>query len=160
MAKANKSAEVADMSVAEKLKALYDLQLVDTAIDKIRILRGELPLEVQDLEDEIEGLQTRVSKYDADIEGLEKSISGKKQEIANAQELIKKYEAKRAQLKAEGDFVGLSRLPRNSNPIRLHNRCKLTGRPRGYMRQFGISRITFREMASQGLIPGVKKASW
>ena len=74
--------------------------------------------------------------------------------------LIKKYEPKRAQLKAEGDYVGLSRLPKNSNPIRLHNRCKLTGRPRGYMRQFGISRITFREMASQGLIPGVKKASW
>ena len=74
--------------------------------------------------------------------------------------LIKKYEAKRAQLKAEGDYVGLSRLPKNSNPIRLHNRCKLTGRPRGYMRQFGVSRITFREMASQGLIPGVRKASW
>ena len=90
MAKASKSAEVAEMTVAEKLKALYDLQMVDTAVDKIRILRGELPLEVQDLEDEIEGLQTRVSKYDDDIEGLEKSINGKKQEIVNAQELIKK----------------------------------------------------------------------
>jgi small subunit ribosomal protein S14 len=74
--------------------------------------------------------------------------------------LSKKYAAKRAQLKADGDYVGLSRLPRNSNPNRMHNRCKLTGRPRGYMRQFGISRITFREMASQGLLPGVKKASW
>jgi small subunit ribosomal protein S14 len=74
--------------------------------------------------------------------------------------LVQKYATKRAQLKADGDYVGLSRLPRNSNPIRMHNRCKLTGRPRGYMRQFGISRITFREMASQGLIPGVKKASW
>ncbi len=83
----------------------------------------------------------------------------KAREVKRAR-LIKKYEAKRAQLKAEGDYVGLSRLPRNSNPIRLHNRCKLTGRPRGYMRQFGVSRITFREMASQGLIPGVKKASW
>ena len=74
--------------------------------------------------------------------------------------LVEKYAEKRARLKAEGDYVGLSRLPRNSNPIRVHNRCKLTGRPKGYMRQFGISRITFREMASQGLIPGVKKASW
>ncbi len=76
------------------------------------------------------------------------------------QKMVEKYAEKRARLKAEGDYVGLSRLPRNSNPIRLHNRCKLTGRPKGYMRQFGISRITFREMASSGLIPGVKKASW
>ncbi|HEY9124192.1 MAG TPA: 30S ribosomal protein S14 [Bacteroidales bacterium] len=74
--------------------------------------------------------------------------------------LVEKYAAKRAQLKAEGDFVGLQLLPPNSNPIRVHNRCMLTGRPRGYMRQFGISRIQFREMASKGLIPGVKKASW
>ncbi len=74
--------------------------------------------------------------------------------------LAKKYAAKRAQLKADGNYVALSRLPRNSNPNRQRNRCKLTGRTRGYMRQFGISRITFREMASSGLIPGVKKASW
>lgn len=74
--------------------------------------------------------------------------------------LAQKYSAKRAQLKAEGDYQALSRLPRNSNPNRMHNRCKLTGRPRGYMRQFGISRITFREMALQGIIPGIKKASW
>jgi small subunit ribosomal protein S14 len=76
------------------------------------------------------------------------------------QQMVEKYAAKRAKLKAEGDYIGLSRLPRNSNPTRLHNRCKLTGRPKGYMRQFGVSRITFREMASEGLIPGVKKASW
>ena len=76
------------------------------------------------------------------------------------QKLVEKYAEKRAKLKAEGDYVGLSRLPRNSNPTRLHNRCQLTGRPKGYMRQFGISRITFREMASEGLIPGIKKASW
>jgi len=76
------------------------------------------------------------------------------------QKLVDKYAEKRARLKAEGDYIGLSRLPRNSNPIRLHNRCKLTGRPKGYIRQFGLSRITFREMASQGLIPGIKKASW
>lgn len=74
--------------------------------------------------------------------------------------LAEKYAAKRAALKAEGNYVALSQLPRNSSPIRQRNRCKITGRPRGYMRQFGISRITFREMASQGLIPGVRKASW
>ena len=74
--------------------------------------------------------------------------------------LVNKYAAKRAALKEAGDWEGLSKLPRNSNPIRLHNRRKLTGRPKGYMRQFGISRIQFREMASAGLIPGVKKASW
>lgn len=85
--------------------------------------------------------------------------SMKAREVKRAK-LVDKYAEKRAQLKAEGDYQALSRLPRNSNPIRLHNRCKLTGRPKGYMRQFGISRITFREMASSGLIPGVKKASW
>ena len=74
--------------------------------------------------------------------------------------LVEKYAEKRAKLKAEGDYIGLSRLPKNSSTVRLHNRCKLTGRPKGYMRQFGISRIQFREMASAGLIPGIKKASW
>jgi small subunit ribosomal protein S14 len=74
--------------------------------------------------------------------------------------MVDKYAAKRSQLKAEGDFLALSRLPRNASPVRLHNRCKLTGRPKGYMRQFGISRISFRELASKGLIPGIKKASW
>ena len=74
--------------------------------------------------------------------------------------LVERYAAKRAKLKEEGDYAGLPKLPRNSNPVRLHNRCKLTGRPKGYIRLFGISRITFREMASKGLIPGVKKASW
>jgi small subunit ribosomal protein S14 len=76
------------------------------------------------------------------------------------QKMVDQYADKRAKLKAEGNYIALSRLPRNSNPIRLHNRCKLTGRPKGYMRQFGISRITFREMASAGLIPGIRKASW
>jgi small subunit ribosomal protein S14 len=74
--------------------------------------------------------------------------------------LCSKYAEKRARLKAAGDSIGLQKLPRNSSFVRLHNRCKLTGRPKGYMRQFGISRINFREMASEGLIPGVKKASW
>jgi uncharacterized protein len=109
MAKAKKSAEVAEMTVAEKLKALYDLQLVDTAIDKIRILRGELPLEVQDLEDEIEGLQTRVSKFDEDVESLDKSINGKKQEIAKAQELIKKYEEQQNNVRNNREYDSLSK---------------------------------------------------
>jgi small subunit ribosomal protein S14 len=74
--------------------------------------------------------------------------------------LVDKYAEKRAKLKAEGDYEGLQKLPKNSTPVRMHNRCSLTGRPKGYMRQFGISRITFREMALKGLIPGVKKASW
>lgn len=74
--------------------------------------------------------------------------------------LVAKYAAKRAKLKAAGDFEGLDKLPRNSSPVRLHNRCKLTGRPKGYMRKFGISRVTFREMANDGKIPGIRKASW
>lgn len=74
--------------------------------------------------------------------------------------LVAKYAEKRAALKAAGDYIGLDKLPRNASPVRLHNRCKLTGRPRGYMRKFGISRVTFREMASAGKIPGVTKASW
>ncbi|MDR0941857.1 MAG: 30S ribosomal protein S14 [Bacteroidales bacterium] len=76
------------------------------------------------------------------------------------QKLVDKYAKRRAELKAKGDYEGLQKLPKNSSPNRLHNRCNITGRPKGYMRQFGISRIQFREMASAGLIPGVKKASW
>jgi small subunit ribosomal protein S14 len=76
------------------------------------------------------------------------------------QKVVDRFAEKRAKLKAEGDYAALQKLPRNASPVRLHNRCKLTGRPKGYIRQFGISRITFREMASNGLIPGVKKASW
>ncbi len=74
--------------------------------------------------------------------------------------MVAKYAVKRAALKAAGDYIGLDKLPKNASPVRLHNRCKLTGRPRGYMRKFGISRVTFREMASAGKIPGVTKASW
>lgn len=76
------------------------------------------------------------------------------------EKLVEKYAEKRAQLKAEGDWEALDLLPKNSSAVRLRNRCALTGRPRGYMRVFGISRIKFREMANQGLIPGVRKASW
>jgi small subunit ribosomal protein S14 len=74
--------------------------------------------------------------------------------------MIDKYAAKRAELKAVGDHEGLARLPRNSSPTRRNNRCAETGRARGYMRQFGLSRIAFREHASKGEIPGVTKSSW
>jgi small subunit ribosomal protein S14 len=74
--------------------------------------------------------------------------------------IVAKYAEKRKALKEAGDYDALQKLPKNASPIRMHNRCKLTGRPKGYMRQFGVSRVTFRELANQGLIPGVRKASW
>lgn len=74
--------------------------------------------------------------------------------------LVVKYAKKRAELKAAGDYEALDKLPKNASPVRLHNRCKLTGRPKGYMRKFGINRVTFREMASAGKIPGLTKSSW
>jgi small subunit ribosomal protein S14 len=76
------------------------------------------------------------------------------------EKLVEKFAEKRKALKEAGDYLALQKLPKNALPVRLHNRCKLTGRPKGYMRIFGISRINFREMAVKGLIPGVKKASW
>ena len=74
--------------------------------------------------------------------------------------MVAKYADLRKQLKEEGKWDELDKLPRNSNKIRLHNRCKLSGRPKGYMRMFGISRVAFRKMALEGKIPGVRKASW
>lgn len=74
--------------------------------------------------------------------------------------LAAKYAEKRKQLKEAGDYDALQKLPKNSSPVRLHNRCQLTGRPKGYMRQFGICRVMFRQMALDGKIPGVTKASW
>jgi|TARA_A100001037_G_scaffold301470_1_gene331045 small subunit ribosomal protein S14 len=85
--------------------------------------------------------------------------SMKAREVKRAK-CVEKYKEKRLALKKAGDYDALQKLPRNASPIRMHNRCKLTGRPKGYMRQFGISRVKFREMANFGLIPGVKKASW
>ena len=74
--------------------------------------------------------------------------------------MVAKFAEKRAALKAAGDYAGLDLLPKNASPVRLKNRCQLTGRPRGYMRHFGLSRNMFRDMALNGKIPGVKKASW
>jgi small subunit ribosomal protein S14 len=85
--------------------------------------------------------------------------SMKAREVKRAK-MAAKYADKRKALKEAGDYEALQKLPRNASPIRMRNRCKLTGRPRGYMRQFGLSRITFREMALDGKIPGVTKSSW
>jgi len=79
---------------------------------------------------------------------------------AKRQRMVAKYAAIRKELKEKGDFAGLQKLPRNSSPTRLHNRCNVTGRPRAYMRKFGLSRIAFRELALDGKIPGITKASW
>jgi len=79
---------------------------------------------------------------------------------AKRQKLVAKYAALRKKLKEEGNWDELDKLPKNSSPVRLHNRCKLTGRPKGYMRKFGINRVTFRKMALEGKIPGITKASW
>jgi predicted nucleic acid-binding Zn-ribbon protein len=110
MAAAQKKAgDVAEMSVEQKLRALYDLQQVDTEIDKIKILRGELPLEVQDLEDEIEGLQTRVSNIESEVTTLQESISKKNNEITNAQSMIKKYEEQQNNVRNNREFESISK---------------------------------------------------
>ena len=85
--------------------------------------------------------------------------SMKAREVKRAK-VVAKYADRRKALKESGDYQGLQKLPVNASPVRMHNRCKLTGRPKGYMRQFGLSRVMFREMANNGLIPGVRKASW
>ena len=85
--------------------------------------------------------------------------SMKAREIKRAK-TVAKYSKKRKMLKESGDYLTLQKLPRNASPVRMHNRCKITGRPKGYIRQFGLSRVVFREMANKGLIPGVTKASW
>lgn len=74
--------------------------------------------------------------------------------------VVAKYAALRKELKENGDYAALQKLPRDSSPTRLHNRCSITGRPRGYLRRFGLSRIAFRELALDGKIPGIVKASW
>ena len=79
---------------------------------------------------------------------------------AKRRKMVAKYAELRAQLKKEGKWEELDKLPKNSSAVRLHNRCMLTGRPKGYMRKFGISRVTFRKMALEGKIPGITKASW
>jgi small subunit ribosomal protein S14 len=79
---------------------------------------------------------------------------------AKREKMVAKFATKRAALKAEGNYAALDLLPKNASPVRLKNRCQLTGRPKGYMRHFGVSRVLFRDMALAGKIPGVRKASW
>lgn len=79
---------------------------------------------------------------------------------AKRERLVAKFAVRRAEMKAAGDYEGLDKLPKNASPVRLRNRCKLTGRARGYSRMFGVSRTPFRDLASYGKIPGVTKASW
>jgi small subunit ribosomal protein S14 len=79
---------------------------------------------------------------------------------AQRRKLVEKYAEKRKALKAAGDYEALQKLPRDASPVRLKNRCALSGRPRGYIRKFGLGRVMFREMALDGKIPGVRKSSW
>jgi uncharacterized protein len=104
-----KSADLSEISVEEKLHALYSLQTIKSEIDKIKTLRGELPLEVQDLEDEIEGLQTRVDKYEQEVESLEASISAKKNEIIESKAHIKKYGEQQNNVRNNREFESLSK---------------------------------------------------
>jgi predicted nucleic acid-binding Zn-ribbon protein len=101
--------EITEMSVEDKLQALYDLQMVDSGIDRIKILRGELPLEVQDLEDEVEGLETRISNLEAEIGTLQDAISKKNNEIQNSQSLIKKYQEQQNNVRNNREFDSLSK---------------------------------------------------
>lgn len=105
----NKSAELSEISVEEKLRALYQLQTIKSEIDKIRTLRGELPLEVQDLEDEIEGLQTRVDKFESEVKSLDTNISAKKNEITESKAAIKKYEEQQNNVRNNREYESLSK---------------------------------------------------
>jgi len=109
MAAKKNTEEIIEMSVEDKLRALYDLQMVDSGIDRIKILRGELPLEVQDLEDEVEGLETRITNFEAEIESLQEGIAKKNNEIQNSQALIKKYQEQQNNVRNNREFDSLSK---------------------------------------------------
>jgi len=109
MAKETKTAEITEISVEEKLRALYNLQTVDSEIDKIKTLRGELPLEVQDLEDEIAGLQTRINNFEDEVKELNNSILTKKNEIKEAESLIKKYQEQQNNVRNNREYDSLSK---------------------------------------------------
>lgn len=109
MAGSSKKSNVKDISVEEKLRALYQLQQIHTKIDKIRTIRGELPLEVEDLEDEIEGLETRVNNHNDEIKGLETNISDKKNLIKESQAMIKKYEEQQSNVRNNREYDALTK---------------------------------------------------
>ncbi|MBN2480576.1 MAG: hypothetical protein JXB19_02455 [Bacteroidales bacterium] len=103
------AADVVELTIEEKLRALYKLQIINSEIDKIRTLRGELPLEVQDLEDDIAGLETRVEKFQEEIKSIESAIAGKKNDITNSRNLIKKYEEQQNNVRNNREFDSLSK---------------------------------------------------
>ena len=109
VAEKNKTVDVQDLPIEDKLKALYQLQLVYSEIDKINILRGELPLEVQDLEDEIAGLQTRIKNFQSEIKQLDTAVANKKNEIVNANNLIKKYQEQQNNVRNNREFESLAK---------------------------------------------------
>lgn len=109
MIQKKKADDKADISVEEKLRALYLLQKIDSDIDKIRILRGELPLEVQDLEDEIAGLETRINNYNDETKSLQTAITNKKNEIKESESLIKKYENQQTKVRNNREYDSLSK---------------------------------------------------
>ncbi len=109
MAKVKHVAEVAELTIEEKLRALYKLQVINSEIDKIRTLRGELPLEVQDLEDEIAGLETRIEKLQEEIKSFESAVNGKKNDMTNSNALIKKYEEQQNNVRNNREFDSLSK---------------------------------------------------
>jgi predicted nucleic acid-binding Zn-ribbon protein len=109
MAAKKTTEDIAEMSVEDKLRALFDLQMVDSGIDRIKILRGELPLEVQDLEDEVEGLETRINNLETEIVSLQEAIGKKNNEIQNSQALIKKYQEQQNNVRNNREYDSLSK---------------------------------------------------
>jgi len=109
MATKSKSEGTTEMSVEDKLKALYKLQQVDSEVDKIKILRGELPLEVQDLEDEVAGLETRINNFNTEVDSLKESVVKKNNEILAAQAMIKKYEEQQKNVRNNREYDSLSK---------------------------------------------------
>lgn len=109
MAKAKVAKVQTEITVEDKLRALYELQLADSSIDKIRILRGELPLEVQDLEDEVAGLETRIKNFEEEVAGFEGTVAKRKNEIVDAQALIKKYEEQQKNVRNNREFDSISK---------------------------------------------------
>jgi predicted nucleic acid-binding Zn-ribbon protein len=105
----NKIVDIAEIPVEEKLRTLFQLQVVNSEVDKIRTLRGELPLEVQDLEDDIVGLETRIEKFNEEVKSLENNIAGKKNEILAAESLIKKYKEQQNNVRNNREFESLSK---------------------------------------------------
>ena len=158
--------------------AVADKKLIDHAIDEMTMITGQKAVATMSKKDVAAFKLRKGMPIGAKVtlrgermyEFLDRLVTsalprvrdfqGMKARERKRERTVAVYAEKRKVLKEAGDYEALQRLPKNASPVRLHNRCKLTGRPKGYMRTFGISRVKFREMANAGLIPGVKKASW